>query len=145
MQNESVKMSQCIFGRGGENQPAKIWARRQTGKVAKASIGNVFEVTGYFTILKYLFNRTPHEMEGILGLTPQKLSSGADSLFKSMICLATNSRRATLAPGPLVFLREIFTTWARIPSGISIRERVPRSVRARTLFSLTLDQILSTS
>lgn len=77
---ETIKIAQRIFSRGGENQPAKIWARRQTGRAAAATIGNVFEITGYVTLLKYLCNRTPLEMEGILGLAPQKLSSGADIL-----------------------------------------------------------------
>jgi hypothetical protein len=80
MRHETIKISQRVFGRGGENQPAKIWARRQTGKAAEETIGNLFEVTGYFTLLKYLFNRTPRDIEGILGLAPQKLSSGADIL-----------------------------------------------------------------
>ena len=80
MRAETIQISQRIFSRGGESQPAKIWARRQTGKAAEETIGNLFEVTGYFTLLKYLFNRTPREMEGILGLAPQKLSSGADIL-----------------------------------------------------------------
>lgn len=77
----TIKTSQRIFNQDGSNRPIKVRARRQTGAAAASDLGRVFAVTGYFTLLKYLVNRTPQEMEGMLGLGPHKLSNGVDLLI----------------------------------------------------------------
>ncbi|NJN48457.1 MAG: hypothetical protein HC808_20570, partial [Candidatus Competibacteraceae bacterium] len=78
---ETLKTSQRIFNQDGGNRPIKILARRRTTAAAASDIGQIYPVTGYFTLLKYLVNRTPQEMEGILGLGPRKLSVGIDLLI----------------------------------------------------------------
>lgn len=77
---ETLRISQRIFSQNGDNRPIKVRVRRQTGTAATADIGSIYPVTGYFTLLKYLVKRSPQQMEGILGLGPQKLSSGVDLL-----------------------------------------------------------------
>jgi hypothetical protein len=77
----TLATSQRIFSQTGGNRPTKILARRQTGAAAVSDIGKIYQVTGYFTLLKYLANRTPQEMEGVLGLGPRKLSVGVDILI----------------------------------------------------------------
>jgi len=76
----TLRTSQRIFNQDGLNRPIKIRARRQIGAAAASDIGKIYPVTGYFTLLKYLVNRTPQEMEGMLGLGPLKLSNGIDIL-----------------------------------------------------------------
>ena len=76
----TLQTSQRIFSQDGGNRPIKVRARRQTGPAAAADIGQVFSVSGYFTLLKYLVNRTPQQMEGMLGLGPNMLSNGVDLL-----------------------------------------------------------------
>jgi hypothetical protein len=80
LRNETIERSQQIFHLGGESRPAKVWARRQTGAAAQASIGDIFQVAGYITLIRHLVNHTPREMEDILGFRSQTLSSGADIL-----------------------------------------------------------------
>lgn len=81
LRTATLNLSQRIFKQNGGNQPTKVRARRQTGKAAEADLGEIQPISGYFTLLKYVANRTPREMEGLLGLGPQKLSMGVDILL----------------------------------------------------------------
>lgn len=78
---ETLRTSHIIFTQDGGNRPVKIRQRGRSLASHSIGTGETYPVTGYFTLLRYLTNRTPQDMEAMLGFAPKNLAEGVDIMI----------------------------------------------------------------
>lgn len=145
----TLQTSQRIFSQTGGNRPIKVLARRLAGPAAASDIGQIYPVTGYFTLQQYLVNRTPRELEGMLGLGPRKLSQGVDLLaIVDYLSSDQFAPRYTTAWSAGVSPRDLDSRGARYhpdypPAGTPVYQWViyrHKPARARKIATLAYDE-----